>query len=86
MLTFSRRLIELELAVLSNTGRVDATTLLLHDAADCPAASRLARAEAVLQMVVKKKDRQPQAPKLALAYVRRLIELELAALDDGPPA
>jgi len=86
MLALSKRLIELELASLVGKRPADVTTLLLHEADDYPALSRVNRAGAVLQMVLKRTgtEAQPQAPGLALEYVHRLIELEMAGLDEGP--
>jgi hypothetical protein len=83
MMAFCRRLVELELAALGDAS-TDIGMALLHDADGCPAESRIARARAVLQTVLKKAGGEPQAPRLALEYVRRLIELEMLALDDQP--
>jgi hypothetical protein len=83
MLAFSHRLVELELAGRCD-GVADMTMSLLHDADGCPANGRIARARAVLQIVLKTSGGEPQAPRLALEYVRRLIELEMTTADERP--
>jgi hypothetical protein len=78
VLTYVLRLLELHAATLGDPPAGGDTRELLHDAQECPARSRSIRARAVLRSLSEEGEAPPQAPKLALTYVRRLLDLELA--------
>jgi hypothetical protein len=73
MLRYSIHLIDLHLGSLGGSAIAPP---LLHDAEECPPDSRILRAREVLRTFSYRTEMQPQAPAIALTYVRRLLELE----------
>ena len=83
VLRFALRLVELHMMTVGPDA-IGTTEPLLHDASKCPPNSRLIRARAVLRALSEGNEIRPQAPRLALTYVSRLLELELDDVSGGP--